>query len=175
MTPIIDTDAPVALATGDFTVRSPDIVDGWIAVAQYADIPGYGGMNRSPTIEWSSAPEGTKSFVVSMYDKDAPTGSGFWHWVVVDIPPGETGIEAGAGNDSTKLPQGAFHTLNDASMAGYAGIAPPAGETHEYIITVKALGVAKLPVSANATGAMVGFVSGMHVLATASLVAKGRL
>lgn len=156
-----------------FTVSSPDITSGRIAEAQYADASGYNGRNMSPTLEWTGAPEGTRSFVVSMYDKDAPTGSGFWHWVIIDIPATETGIASDAGNNPALLPSGALHTLNDASVGGYAGIAPPPGETHDYIITVKALGVEQLPVAPNATGAMVGFVSNMHVLATATITAKG--
>ena len=156
-----------------FTVSSPDIIDGRLALAQYADGFGCAGENRSPALEWKGAPEGTRSFVVSMYDKDAPTGSGFWHWVVINVPATETGIPAGAGSDATRLPAGALHALNDASLAGYAGICPPAGETHDYVITVKALGIAELPVAPGATGAMVGFVSNMNVLATATLTAKG--
>ena len=167
-----DGTANPAQATG-FTVSSSHITGGRIAETQYANAPGYNGKNISPALEWTGAPDGTKSFVVSMYDQDAPTGSGFWHWVVINIPATEMGIAAGAGSDETRLPSGALHTLNDASVAGYAGIAPPAGETHEYMITVKALDVETLPVAPNATGAMVGFVSNMHLLASATITAKG--
>lgn len=153
----------------EFTVSSPDIIDGVIAQTQY----GAGG-SISPALEWSGAPEGTKSFVISIYDKDAPTGSGFWHWVVVNVPGDATSIPAGAGTDGSTLPEGAIQTFNDASFNGYAGIAPPEGEIHDYVITVKALGVDNLEVAPNATGAMVGFVSNMSgLLGTATLVAKG--
>jgi Raf kinase inhibitor-like YbhB/YbcL family protein len=157
----------------DFTVSSSDIVDGKIAFAQFANAFGCTGDNLSPAISWSGAPEGTKSFVVSMYDKDAPTGSGFWHWVVIDIPATETGLAQGAGTDSGKLPAGAQQTLTDAGMPGYAGICPPLGSTHEYVITVKALGVDRLPVDPRATGAMVGLMSNMNILAVATLTATG--
>lgn len=162
-----------ATQAAGFAVSSPDITGGQIAAAQFANLPGYNGRNISPALEWTGAPEGTGSFVVSMYDKDAPTGSGFWHWVAINIPATEKGLASGAGNDPALLPSGALHTLNDASVGGYAGIAPPPGEIHDYIITVKALSVEQLPVAPNATGAMVGFVSNMHVLATATIIAKG--
>jgi Raf kinase inhibitor-like YbhB/YbcL family protein len=174
MTAFISPDlARNAAQAADFTVSSPDIVDGRIAMAQYAAVPGSFGGNVSPALKWSGAPEGTRSFVVSMYDKDAPTGSGFWHWVVINIPNTEMGIVSGAGDDATKLPIGALQTLNDASVRGYAGIWPPTGETHDYVITVKAIGVEQLPVAPDATGAMVGFVSNMNVLAVATMTAKG--
>lgn len=162
----------ITLATG-FTVSSADIEDGRIAEAQYADGPGYHGKNISPALEWTNAPEGTRSFVVSMYDQDASTGSGFWHWVIIDIPATATGLASGAGNDLTLLPSGALNIFNDASIGGYVGIAPPLAEIHNYIITVKALSVEKLPILPNATAAMVGFVSNMHVLATSTIMAKG--
>lgn len=154
-----------------FTLSSPDVVGGWLSPPQYGDATGAG---VSPALAWSGAPEGTRSFVVSMYDRDAPTGSGFWHWVIVDVPATATGIAAGAGSDPARLPTGAVHTQNDASFRGYAGISPPIGETHDYVITVKALAIDRLPVGEQATGAMVGFVSNMHVLADASIVAAGR-
>lgn len=169
MAAIVSTALPSAASAAEFTVSSADIIDGVIAQAQY----GAGG-NISPALEWTGAPEGTKSFVITIYDKDAPTGSGFWHWVLVDLPGDTTSIPAGAGTDPSLLPQGAVQTLNDASLNGYAGIAPPEGETHDYVITVKALGVDHLSVAPNATGAMVGFVSNMSgLLGTATLVAKG--
>jgi Raf kinase inhibitor-like YbhB/YbcL family protein len=173
MNAIVSASSQPGARTAGFVLSSPDIVDGRIAKAQYADFPGYDGQNLSPELHWTGAPEGTRSFVVSMYDRDAPTGSGFWHWVLIDIPAAETGIVSGAGNGSATLPPAALHTLNDASAAGYAGIAPPPGETHDYVITIKALDVDHLPVAPNATGAMVGFVSNMHVLASATLTAKG--
>lgn len=122
---------------------------------------------------WSGAPEGTKSFVVTLYDKDAPTGSGLWHWVVVDIPADATSLDEGAGNDGATLPHGARMTNTDMSVPGFLGACPPPGETHEYRITVKALKVEQLELPANASPALVGFMSNMNKLAEASVVAKG--
>lgn len=173
MTAVLSGLALGSAQAADFTVSSPDIVDGKIAPAQFANGFGCTGDNLSPAISWTGAPKGTKSFVVSMYDKDAPTGSGFWHWVVIDIPANETGLAQGSGTDATKLPAGAQQTLTDAGMPGYAGICPPPGSTHEYVITIKAVGVDKLPVDPRATGAMVGMMSNMNVLAVATLTATG--
>lgn len=173
MTAVLSGLALNAAQAADFTVSSPDIVDGKITLAQFANSFGCTGGNLSPAIAWAGAPEGTKSFVVSMYDKDAPTGSGFWHWVVIDIPATETSLVQGAGTDASKLPAGAQQTLTDAGVPGYAGICPPPGETHDYVITVKAVGIDKLPVDPRATGAMVGMMSNMNVLAVATLTATG--
>lgn len=173
MTTLLSGLALNAAQAAGFTVFSADIVDGKIALPQFANVFGCTGDNLSPALAWTGAPEGTKSFVVSMYDKDAPTGSGFWHWVVIDIPVSETGLPQGAGTDIAKLPAGAVQTLTDAGAPGYAGICPPPGETHEYVITVKAVGVDKLPVDSRATGAMVGMMSNMNVLAVATLTATG--
>lgn len=157
----------------DFKATSAEFADGTVHAAQFANIFGCAGQNISPEVRWSGAPKGTKSFVVTMYDKDAPTGSGFWHWVVVDIPADATSLAAGAGGDGARLPKGAHITTNDASMPTFLGACPPPGEVHEYKITVKALGVEKLDVPANATPALIGFVSNMNKLAEATVVAKG--
>jgi Raf kinase inhibitor-like YbhB/YbcL family protein len=157
----------------DFKLESADFRDGVVQPAQFANAFGCSGANRSPAITWSGAPEGTRSFVVTMYDKDAPTGSGFWHWVVVDIPADVTSLDAGAGDGAESLPKGAHMTSTDAGQAMFLGACPPAGESHEYRITIKALKVDKLPVPPNASAALVGFVSNMNKLAEASIVAKG--
>lgn len=162
-----------ALADG-FEVEVPDFADGTVKPAQFAGAMGCTGGNVSPAIRWSGAPEGTKSFVVTLYDKDAPTGSGFWHWVVVDIPADATMLEEGAGNDGAALPEGARMTNTDMSAPGFLGACPPPGETHEYRITVKALKVARLELPANASPALVGFMANMNKLAEASIVATGR-
>jgi Raf kinase inhibitor-like YbhB/YbcL family protein len=157
----------------EFKVTSADFKDGKVQEAQFSNVFGCTGGNISPDISWSGAPEGTKSFAVTMYDKDAPTGSGFWHWVVIDIPGDAKSLPAGAGAAVAKLPEGADMINNDASVAAFLGACPPPGETHEYKITVKALKVAKLEVPANATPALVGFVSNMNKLAEATVVARG--
>jgi Raf kinase inhibitor-like YbhB/YbcL family protein len=157
----------------DFRVESKEFRDGTVVQAQFANAFGCKGGNVSPRITWSGAPEGTRSFVVTMYDKDAPTGSGFWHWIVVDIPADVTSLDAGAGSDPAKLPKGARMTGNDAGQPMFLGACPPPGEKHEYRITVKAVKLDKLPVPDNASGALVGFVSNMNKLAEASIAAKG--
>lgn len=158
-----------AAMAADFKVTTSDAKDGRFGQAQFAGVFGCTGGNVSPHISWSGAPEGTKSFLVSMYDKDAPTGSGWWHWVVANIPANVTELPQGAGNDASKLPAGALQTPTDNGQAGYGGPCPPVGQTHDYVITVKALKVDKLPVPPNATGAMTGFVSNMNSLAQTSI------
>ncbi|WP_336769534.1 kinase inhibitor [Pantoea ananatis] len=130
---------------------------------------GYQGDNLSPHLAWEDAPEGTKSFVITCFDPDAPTGSGWWHWVVANIPAETTSLPQGAGSGKAALPAGALQTRTDFGQAGYGGAAPPAGETHRYIFCVHALDVDKIDVDEGASGAMVGFNVHFHVLASASL------
>lgn len=130
---------------------------------------GYQGDNLSPHLAWEDAPEGTKSFVITCFDPDAPTGSGWWHWVVANIPAETTSLPQGAGSGKAALPAGALQTRTDFGQAGYGGAAPPAGETHRYIFSVHALDVGKIDVDEGASGAMVGFNVHFHVLASASL------
>lgn len=161
-----------AAMAADFKVTTSDAKDGRFGQAQFAGVFGCTGGNVSPQISWSGAPAGTKSFLVSMYDKDAPTGSGWWHWVVANIPANVTELPQGAGNEASKLPAGAMQTPADNGQAGYGGPCPPVGQTHDYVITVKALKVDKLPVPTNATGAMTGLLSNMNSLALASITIK---
>lgn len=165
---------PLAAHAADFTVTSAAFASGSVQPAQFSDIMGCTGKNLSPDIRWSNAPEGTKSFVVAIYDKDAPTGSGWWHWVVVDLPADANSLAAGAGSGKAKMPDGARMTPTDMGVPGFLGACPPEGPEHDYTITVKALGIDKLPVPDNATPAMVGFVSNMNALATATISAKGK-
>ncbi|MCJ8052709.1 YbhB/YbcL family Raf kinase inhibitor-like protein [Shinella curvata] len=165
---------PLTAQAADFTVTSNAFASGTVQPAQFSDIMGCTGKNLSPDIRWSNAPEGTKSFVVTVYDKDAPTGSGWWHWVVIDLPADANSLAAGVGNGKAKLPDGARMTPTDMGAPGFLGACPPEGPEHDYTITVKALGIDKLPVPDNATPAMVGFVSNMNALATATISAKGK-
>jgi hypothetical protein len=160
-------------AAAEFKVEVPAFADGTVKEPQFAAMMGCTGGNLSPEIRWSGAPEGTKSFVVTLYDKDAPTGSGFWHWVVVDIPADVSGLGEGAGGDAARLPDGARMTNTDMSAPGFLGACPPPGERHQYRLTVKALKVAHLDLPPNASPALVGFVSNMNKLAEASIVAEG--
>lgn len=133
---------------------------------------GYQGDNLSPHLAWDDVPAGTKSFVVTCYDPDAPTGSGWWHWVVANIPAEVTVLPQGAGSGVAELPAEAIQTRTDFGQNGYGGAAPPAGESHRYIFTVHALDVEKLEVDENASGALVGFNVHFHALASASITVK---
>jgi Raf kinase inhibitor-like YbhB/YbcL family protein len=128
---------------------------------------GCSGPGVSPELSWSGAPAGTKSYAVLMFDPDAPTGSGFWHWVAWDIPAGTTSLATGA-----TPPAGAVSGENDAGTLGYTGPCPPPGDgTHHYQITVIALSIATLGLDATTHAAVVGFVTGHNALAAGQLVA----
>jgi Raf kinase inhibitor-like YbhB/YbcL family protein len=152
-----------------FKVTSTDVATGEEMAKTYRSDTG--GGNTSPELSWSGFPEGTKSFVVSMYDQDAPTGSGFWHWEVYNLPASTTSLPTGAGAvKSTTLPSGAVQGTNDAGIAGYLGAAPPAGQKHRYFITVSALNVAKLDLPATASPAFVNFNIFGHTIGRGTLV-----
>ncbi|WP_419842200.1 YbhB/YbcL family Raf kinase inhibitor-like protein [Candidatus Poriferisodalis sp.] len=147
-------------AVASFELRSDDIADGqMLSMPQVSGIFGAGGEDRSPHLTWSGAPEGTLSYAVTCFDPDAPTGSGFWHWVMYDIPASRTELAAAAGDvEGTGLRWGIKQLRNDAGMAGYLGAAPPPGHgPHRYIFAVHALSVATLPIDANASPAFCGF------------------
>jgi Raf kinase inhibitor-like YbhB/YbcL family protein len=131
-----------------------------------------GGEDLSPQLSWSGFPEGTKSFAVTCYDPDAPTGSGFWHWAVANIPVGVTELAAGAGAPgSDLLPAGALTLRNDAGFAGFIGSAPPEGHgPHRYFFTVHAVDVEQLEIDENVSPAVLGFTLFGHTLARAQLV-----
>ncbi|RBP17305.1 PBP family phospholipid-binding protein [Roseiarcus fermentans] len=154
---------------GALTLTSPDIKPGG-KIADEQVFKGWdcAGGNVSPALAWSQAPKGTKSFAVSVFDPDAPTGSGFWHWWVVNLPPDTTGLAKGAGG-GTGLPAGAVQPRNDFSTAGYGGPCPPKGLPHHYQITVYALDVDRLDLDANASPAVFGFNVHAHTLAKATL------
>ena len=155
-----------ALADG-FSVSVPAAVDGKFAEAQYANAFGCDGGNVSPAIEWTGVPAGTKSIVVSVYDPDAPTDSGFWHWVVANIAPTATGLAEGAGNGKAALPEGAVQVTNDAGAAGFLGACPPEGQDHRYVVSVKAFGIDKIDVSENTTPAVIGFIANANSIGKA--------
>ena len=159
-----------ASAAGAMTLTSPDVKPGGkIADEQVFNSFGCTGQNVSPALSWSGAPKGTKSFAVSVYDPDAPTGSGFWHWWVANIPGDASSLAKGAGS-GTGLPAGAIQVRNDYGPAGYGGPCPPPGKPpHRYQFTVYALDVDKVDVDANATPAVVGFNVHAHTLAKATL------
>lgn len=153
-----------------FTVTSPDIQDNKpLQAAQVYQGFGCTGGNQSPQLDWSGAPAGTKSFAVSMYDPDAPTGSGWWHWVVYDIPASVHRLGRDAGRPG-KLPDGAKHGRNDFGTRNYGGACPPPGDKpHRYVVTVYALKTDKLGVPDDASAAMIGYTLHANRLATATL------
>jgi Raf kinase inhibitor-like YbhB/YbcL family protein len=133
---------------------------------------GCGGGNRSPHLKWQDVPAGAKSFAVLCFDPDAPTGSGFWHWVVVNIPAHVTEMPLDAGNPaSAKLPAGALQVRTDFGKPGYGGPCPPEGDhPHRYLFTVHAVSMDKLPVTADTAAAVVGFYLNFNTVAKASLM-----
>lgn len=130
---------------------------------------GYEGENFSPHLAWDDVPPGTKSFVVTCYDPDAPTGSGWWHWGVANLPAETRELPQGAG--AADLPSGTVQTRTDFGSSGYGGAAPPKGESHRYIFTVYAIDVDVLEVDESASGAYLGFNVHFHQLGSASLTA----
>ncbi len=164
----------MAEATHGFRLSSPEIEDGGRLEHRHV-FNGFGcdGGNQSPALAWSGAPAGTKSFAVTCYDPDAPTGSGWWHWVMFDIPAGVTALAAGAGEASgARAPAGAVQTNTDFGAPGFGGPCPPPGHgPHRYVFTVHALKVARLEVPPTATAALVGFNLHFAALATATLTA----
>lgn len=156
-----------------FELTSPDLAEG-AALPQWArsGIAGAGGEDRSPELRWSGAPEGTRSFALTMYDPDAPTGSGWWHWAVYNLRAGITGLPANAGDpEAGLLPEGAVTLPNEIRLERYLGAAPPAGTgVHRYFFTLSALDVASLDLPEGATPALLGFQLYPHILGRAQLM-----
>ena len=135
---------------------------------------GCSGKNVSPALKWSGAPKDTKSFAVTLYDPDAPTGSGWWHWVVINIPAGTTELPEGAGTaDGKGLPAGSQQVKTDFGSAGFGGACPPKGDKpHRYVFTVYALKTEKLEVPTDGTAALAGFMIHGNKLGSATFTAK---
>lgn len=163
-----------ALSAQGFRVTSTDVEQGkTLKSAQVFNGMGCTGTNTSPALAWTGAPAGTKSFAVTIYDPDAPTGSGWWHWVVYNIPATTTSLPTGAGDAAKNLlPAGAVQGNTDFGAPGYGGACPPPGDkAHHYFITVYALNVDKLDIPAGATAAYVGFNIHAHEVGKAVLTA----
>jgi Raf kinase inhibitor-like YbhB/YbcL family protein len=158
-----------------FKLESPDIKANGTIDKKF-EFNGFGcsGENKSPALKWSDAPKDTKSFAVTVYDPDAPTGSGWWHWSVINIPANVTELKPDAGNVSgANLPQGAKNVRIDYGVAGWGGTCPPAGDKpHRYIFTVNALKTDKLDIPADATAALAGFMINANSIGKASFTAK---
>jgi Raf kinase inhibitor-like YbhB/YbcL family protein len=156
-----------------YTVTSSDVAHGQpMSLPQVSGVFGAGGEDISPQLSWSGFPSETKSFVVTCFDPDAPTGSGFWHWAVADIPADVTELPTGAGTpEGSDLPPAAIALRGDAGVARYIGAAPPAGHgPHRYVFAVHAVDVESLGVGAEATPALLGFNLFSHTLARAVIV-----
>jgi Raf kinase inhibitor-like YbhB/YbcL family protein len=158
-----------------FTLTSPDIPAN-SSIARKFEFKGFGctGENLSPALRWSGAPADTKSFAVTVYDPDAPTGSGWWHWMVINIPPTVSELPAGVGTVNSKtLPSGAAQARIDYGYAGWGGTCPPPGDKpHRYIFTVVALKTEKIDLPADATAALTGYMINANALAKASFTAR---
>ncbi len=154
--------ASSALADAGFVLSSPDLEAGQVIPADYYwNNFGCKGQNLRPELIWSGAPEGTKSYAVTFYDKDAPTGSGFWHWSIHDIPAEASGLNA-------DLPETAIENNTDLNQPGFFGPCPPVGRTHTYTYTVYALSTETLELPKNASAALAGFFYNKNALATAT-------
>jgi Raf kinase inhibitor-like YbhB/YbcL family protein len=164
-----------ASAAGTFSLKSTDVsaakpIDNKFVFNSF----GCSGENVSPALAWTGAPAATKSFAITVYDPAAPTGSGWWHWVVFNIPASTTSLPAGAGDaKAPKLPDGAVQGNTDFGTPGYGGPCPPKGDKpHPYTFTVFALDTDKLDIPAGGTAAFVGFNLHGHTLGKASFTAK---
>ena len=166
--------ASLANAAG-FSLTSPDVKANAMMDKKF-EFNGFGcsGENKSPALKWSGAPKDTKSFAVTMYDPDAPTGSGWWHWSVINIPAGVSELPANAGAaGGANLPKGASNVKSDFGSAAWGGTCPPEGDKpHRYIFTVFALKTDKLDIPADATAALAGFMVNANMIGKASFTAK---
>jgi Raf kinase inhibitor-like YbhB/YbcL family protein len=156
-----------------FELTSEDLKDGAaLATAQVSGLMGAGGSDTSPQLSWRGFPAETKSFAVTIYDPDAPTASGFWHWAAADIPVTTTSLPSGAGDEKgSGLPPGAVQFANDAGLKRYVGAAPPSGHgVHHYYVAVHALDVPSLELPQGATPAYLGFNLFSHGIARAVIV-----
>lgn len=157
-----------------FSLTSPEFAEqGKLAKAhEYNDFGGDGD-NRSPALRWIGVPAGTRSLAITLYDPDAPTGSGFWHWVAFDIPPDTEGLSANSGaKDGRLLPAGAIQSTNDYGVHGFGGACPPPGaEPHRYVFTLHALSVEKLGIDGTTPNAVARFLIHANTIDSASTTA----
>jgi Raf kinase inhibitor-like YbhB/YbcL family protein len=166
---------PGIAVAGDFRLTSPTVKDkGTIGNEHVFNGFGCSGNNTSPELRWEGAPKGTKGFAVTVYDPDAPTGSGWWHWVIFNLPADTTSLTAGAGKpEGEQAPQGSIQSMTDFGQPGYGGPCPPPGDKpHRYVFTVYALKVDHIPLQKEASGAMVGYYLNQNKLGKASFTAK---
>ncbi len=166
--------ATVASA-GNFVLTGPTIKNGdFLSEEQVFNGFGCSGKNLSPALKWSGSPKGTKSFAITVYDPDAPTGSGWWHWVVYNIPANVFELAAGAGEPTGKLlPSGAVQGRTDFGTHAFGGACPPKGDKpHRYIFTIYALGIEKIDVPSDSSAALIGFMINANSLGKAGFTAR---
>ena len=162
----------IAASAAGFTVSTPDFRNGsTIPMVQVFNQEGCTGGNQSPALSWSGEPAGTRSFAVTMYDRDAPSGNGWWHWTVFNIPPTVHALPENAA--VTQLPPGAAQGRTDFGTLGYAGPCPPVGDRpHRYVMTVYAVRVPHLSLNAQSSGAMVESMLDSNTLAFAQTMGR---
>jgi Raf kinase inhibitor-like YbhB/YbcL family protein len=153
-----------------FSLTSGDIKHTF-SQAQILNTFGCSGGNQSPNLSWTGVPPKTQSLALTMFDQDAPTGSGWWHWVVVDIPASATELPTGASGNEAKMPAGAHETRTDFGKPGYGGPCPPPGAPHRYVFTLHALKVPKLGLDPQASGAMASFMIRQNSVDSATFTA----
>ena len=156
-----------------FTLTSPTIADGaTLSLEQVLEGFGCHGANRSPALNWQGAPAGTQSYALTVYDPDAPTGSGWWHWVVFNIPADAQGLPAAIDGQGKKLPAGSVQSLTDFGQPGFGGACPPVGDKpHRYEFTLHALKVARLDLPPQSMPALVGFMIHANEIASSRFTA----
>lgn len=162
-----------AVADG-FALSIPAIkANGWLSSEQVLNGFGCAGANHSPALGWRNTPAGTKSFALTVYDPDAATGSGWWHWVVINIPPTITRLPEAAGNPNLRLlPSEVVQVATDFGQPGFGGACPPVGDKpHKYIFTVFALNTEKIELPKHATAALAGFMINAHLIDKVSVTA----
>lgn len=164
--------ASVSVFAGSLTLSSQDIVQGeFMSKAQEFNGFGCSGKDLSPHLKWSDAPENTKSFAITAYDLDAPTGSGWWHWQVVNIPVAVNEISTDAGNaKNNNLPLGSLQIKNDYGIRGFGGACPPEGHgVHHYRFIIHALSVEKLGLPEDASGALAGYMINANTIQSSTI------
>jgi Raf kinase inhibitor-like YbhB/YbcL family protein len=163
---------PLFVFAAPFTLSSNDIEQGKMMSKKH-EFNGFGcaGEDQSPHLAWSDAPQGTKSYAITVYDPDAPTGSGWWHWQIINIPAAVTELATNAGSSSEVLaPEGSAQVSNDYGIKGFGGACPPEGHgEHRYRFTVHALSVEELNIPIDASGALTGFMINSNTIESASI------
>ncbi|AXK49113.1 YbhB/YbcL family Raf kinase inhibitor-like protein [Aliarcobacter trophiarum] len=155
------------LFADNFTLKSSDL-KGQLTKKQEFNGFGCSGENISPQLSWENAPNGTKSFAITVYDPDAPTGSGWWHWIIFNISKDRASIPAGFGNSDSK---DAIQSITDYGKSGFGGACPPVGNrAHRYIFTIHALDVESLDLDKNTNAATVGYYINSHTISKASII-----